>query len=309
MSRIPFLDNVYQGKNDWWRYALTIILTWGVPQLLGIAIVALDIFYSLFHGNFPINPLDIISNPLISIAFVGLTAVISVTFLYIGVRFIHRRKFISIINTDSKFSWRRLLKGGIVWLSILSLGTVLALIFEPTSLKFTFNANLFIILLILSLLVFPIQASFEELFFRGYLMQMVGLKTKLPVIPLIVTSVIFAALHYFNGANTLMSVDIVLQILIIGITLGIIALGENRIETAMGVHIANNIFVSLVVNSPDAYSQNLPSLYTSTGAPDPLMDTLILAIYAAVLLVIIFWGKKENVLRIFRKNDEFQRAN
>ena len=54
--------------------------------------------------------------------------------------------------------------------------------------------------------------------------------------------------------------DIVIQALIIGLTLGIITLGENRLETAMGVHIANNIFVALIVNTPNGGLSNIPSI-------------------------------------------------
>ena len=82
-------------------------------------------------------------------------------------------------------------------------------------------------------------------------MQGIGLTSKFPIVPLITTSIIFALLHFPNGANTIPSVDIVIQALIIGLTLGIITLGENRLETAMGVHIANNIFVALIVNTPN----------------------------------------------------------
>ena len=301
MSRITFLDNASKGENNWWRYLITIILTWGTPIVLEIVILLIAMFYLVAQGVTTSASLEgVLTNPLVNIVLIGLTAVVSLLFLYIGVRFIHQRKFISLVNTHSRFSWRRLLKGAGIWFGLLTLGTVISLLIDPSGVKFTFNPNTFVILVILSLLVFPIQASFEELFFRGYLMQGFGLLSKKPVVPLIITSVIFSLLHFFNGTYTLMSVDIVLQVFIIGLTLGIIALGENRLETAMGVHISNNIFVSLVVNNPDAVGQNLPSLFTNTAPPDPLIDTLGIGVYAVVLLVIIFWGKKENVFRIFR---------
>lgn len=101
--------------------------------------------------------------------------------------------------------------------------------------------------------------------------------------------------------NTITSIDIVLQAFIIGITLGIITLGENRIETAMGVHISNNIFASVIANNPIPFTQNLPSVFTLTAPPNPLLDTVGTAVYAFLLLVIIFWGKKENLLGIFRQ--------
>lgn len=303
MSRITFLDNASEGKNNVWRYILTIILTWGAPIVIEIIILVFIMIYFVSRGIDIGHYLEaILNNPMLTLTLVGVTAVVSFLFLFIGVRYIHQRKFISLINTDSRFSWSRLLKGGGIWFGILTLGTVLALIFDPSGLQITFNPNTFVLLIILSLLVFPIQASFEELFFRGYLMQGLGLLSKRPVVPLIITTVIFAFGHVLNGGNTIMSVDIVLQAVIMGLLLGIIVLGENRLETAMGVHIANNMFVCLIVNNPDSITQNLPSLFTNTAQPDPLIDTLGIGVYALVLLVIIFWGKKKNVYRIFRQD-------
>ena len=296
MSRITFLDNATEGKNNWWRYLITIILTWGTP------VVILTIVFFILSNFNPIKLVSLLSQPISLIVLVGISDILSLIFLYIGVRYIHERKFISLINTDSKFSWRRILKGGGIWFGILTLGLIITLLLNPSNLNVTFNSQPFITLLIISLIVFPIQASFEELFFRGYLMQGIGLTSKYPIVPLITTSIIFALLHFPNGGNALTSVDIVIQALIIGLTLGIITLGENRLETAMGVHIANNIFVALIVNTPNGGLGNIPSIITDNSPPNILSDVPIIALYAIILLAIIFWGKKENIIKIFKSN-------
>ncbi len=296
MSRITFLDNAIEGKNNWWRYLITIILTWGTP------VVILTIVFFILSNFNPIKLVSLLSQPISLIVLVGISDILSLIFLYIGVRYIHERKFISLINTDSKFSWRRILKGGGIWFGILTLGLIITLLLNPSNLNVTFNSQPFITLLIISLIVFPIQASFEELFFRGYLMQGIGLTSKYPIVPLITTSIIFALLHFPNGGNALTSVDIVIQALIIGLTLGIITLGENRLETAMGVHIANNIFVALIVNTPNGGLGNIPSIITDNSPPNILSDVPIIALYAIILLAIIFWGKKENIIKIFKSN-------
>lgn len=304
MSRTNFLDNASLGENNVWRYILTIILTWAIPLIFQIILVIGVIIYFLVQGMDLVNLLlSMISNPLVIISLVGISSVLSLIFLYIGVRFIHRRKFITLINTDFRFSWKRMLKGGGVWFAILTVSTIISLLFEPGELKFTFNPNNFILLAILSFLVFPIQASYEELFFRGYLMQGFGLLSEKPIIPLIITSLIFSLLHYFNGSYTLLSVDIVLNVFVLGFALGVITLGENRLETAMGVHISNNIFSTLIVNNPDNFGQNMPSLFTNPAPPDPVVNTVWMAIYVLILIVIIFWGRKEKLLRIFRSDN------
>lgn len=303
MSRITFLDNASGSKNSWWRYLLTIILTWPVPMAATVVIfIPVFIILSIIAiaTNTPNLSDAVSSNPLFELVLTGISSVISILFLYICTEFIHKRRFVSLINTVSKVDWKRMLKGAGIWFAIMAIGSLIELIIDPGSVEVTFNPNTFIFLLLLSLLVFPLQASFEELFFRGYLMQTVGLLTKKPLIPLMVTSVIFAVLHFWNGTDTIASVDIVLQVFIIGLTLGIITLGENRLETAMGVHIANNIFVSVVVNSADGGFGSLPSVLTSYGTPDPMVDVPVFALYALALLVVVFWNKKDMLLNIFR---------
>jgi len=307
MSRLPFLDNVYPGENNFWRYFFTIILIWGAPIILGIMIGIFFMTYLLTQG-FDASYLveNFTSNPLIFMLFIAITYVISFFFLYIGVRYIHQRKFLSLVTTESRFNWKRFWKGGLAWFALLNLSLVLSLILDPGSLKFNFNLNPFILILVLSLLIFPVQASFEELFFRGYLMQGLGLLTKKPVLLLLVTSLIFSLPHYFNGSYTILSVDLVLQAFILGLTLGIITLGENGLETAIGVHIFNNIFATVIVSHPEDMGLSMPSLFTSLSSPDPVIDTLGIAIFGLILLVIIFWGKKENVFRLFQRDNSVE---
>lgn len=177
MFGITFLDNASGSKNSWWRYVLTIILTWPAPMAATIIIfipvfIVLGLMATVTHT--PNLSDSITSNPLFDLVLTGVSAVISILFLYICVEFIHKRRFISLINTVSKVEWGRILKGAGIWFVILAAGSLIELIIDPSSVKVTFNPSTFIFLLLLSLMVFPLQASFEELFFRGYLMQAVG---------------------------------------------------------------------------------------------------------------------------------------
>ena len=114
MSRLPFLDNVYPGENNFWRYFFTIILIWGAPIILGIMISIFFMTYLLTQG-FDASYLveNFTSNPLIFMLFIAITYVISFFFLYIGVRYIHQRKFMSLVTTESRFNWKRFWKGGL----------------------------------------------------------------------------------------------------------------------------------------------------------------------------------------------------
>jgi len=306
MSRITFLDNASEGKNNWWRYLLTIILTWGGGKALALIIVPIIFFIFsclIFIGLFTPNQADdVLSNPLFELLMVGIIYVILFLIFYISLRFIHQKKIISLINTDSKVDWRRIINGTVLWFAVMGLGALIFFIISPGSFEVTFNPTNFIYLLILSIIVFSIQAPLEELFFRGYLMQGIGLLSKKPIIPLIATSVLFAALHCGNGENNAMSIILVIHAFIFGITMGIIVLGENRLETAIGAHIADNIFISAIANNPDAGFGDLPSILTIHGTPNLIGDTVIYVLISIVLLIIVFWNKKDKLYNIIKES-------
>ncbi|MBM4241048.1 MAG: CPBP family intramembrane metalloprotease [Euryarchaeota archaeon] len=312
MSRIPFLDNAYEGKNNWWRYLLTSIMSFIVaPIIAGLFIGIFLLIYSLVYlmaGDVqPTIQMEQIlsaisnpfSNPMFLILLLGIVYALSFLIFYICMRVIHKKRFISLINTGSKVNWMRILKGAGLWLAILALFSLLDMILNPGGYVITFSPNTFGILLILSFLVFPMQASFEEIFFRGYLMQGIGLLSKKPIILIMATSAIFAVIHLFNGTNLIMSSGIVISTFILGLMLGIIAIGENGIETVMGVHIANNMFIALIYNSTDSGLGGLPSIITVQSS-DVFSGLPVLVIAASILIVILFWNRREDLGNVFR---------
>lgn len=300
MSEIKFLDNAKQGKNTKGSYLLTI----GISIIGGtfasiLIIVALLIVYFMSTGGTGLQVQNIIlNNSMLVLVLVGISYAIYFLLFYLCVRYIHKKKFISLINIGKNVKWRRILKGAGLWLLIMGLFTLFSIYNQGSNLTFNFNPLGFIYLFILSIFIFPIQASFEEIFFRGYLMQGIGLLAKKPIVPLILTSLIFGGIHFYNGANLAMSISIVISAVVLGLMLGIIALGENGLETAMGAHIANNMFVALILNSTDSGLGNLPSLIT-VQATDPFSGIPVLVIMAFLMLILIFWNKKEELFRVF----------
>lgn len=301
MSNIRFLDNAVNGKNNWFSYLLTIGITVIGGILASIALIVLFMLvYFLSMKTAPVNILfNILNNAMIILILVGISYGIITLLFYLCIKFIHKKQFISLINIGKNINMNRIFKGAGLWAGIMTLFTLVSIIYSKGSLSFHFDPVLFLYLLIISLLVFPLQASFEEIFFRGYLMQAFGLLSKKPVVPLIITTLIFGLIHFYNGTNLEMSITIVLSALILGLMLGIIVLGENGLETAMGAHIANNMFVALFLNSSDSGLGNLPSLITSSSY-NPYSEILLLMGMAVLMITILFWNKKENLYRIFQ---------
>lgn len=300
-SNILFLDNAKRGKNNWWRYLITIILSLLIASvvagaLLGVFIV-IGIF--IFKQSFNVDLIyQLLEEPTFLIFLVGLSFSISFIFLYLCTRFLHKKEFISLINTKNKVRWNRIAKGAGAWLIIIAAFDLVSYLIDPTGFKISFNFQKFWILAILALIAFPIQASFEEVFFRGYLMQGISLIFKKPIWVLLISALTFSLLHWWNAGTVIMSISIVMSTFIIGLVLGIIVLADNGIEMAMGVHIINNIYVSVIHSSPESGLGNLPSIFISNA--DPYTSPIFLGLAAIILIYVLFINKIEDVLKIFK---------
>ncbi len=290
MYQKSFLNNVCEGKNNWWRY-LTVFIS--LPL---ITIIITLLFLFIINFNFDI--INQISNQLFTFILLIISSTISFLVFYILIRLIHHKKLISFINTYSKINWIKITKGAILWLLILCMFNTLSLILYPTMYKQSFDLNTFGSLLILSLIAFIIRASFEEIFFRGYLMQGMKLISKKPIVALLVTSALFGIFHFFNTNNINISICLVLDSFIFGIMVGIITLGENRIETVIGVHISNNVFTTAIISTPNAGFGNLPSIFTAQLNPYIGLSMTIMT--SLTLIVILFWNRKDALYNIFQ---------
>lgn len=304
LSPITFLDNASEGSNSWWKYVLTVIMSLVGGSLvagiiLGILLVVLSIFSSGGIANIYDFITSALSSPFSLVILVGISYTLSYLFFYICLRFIHHKHLLKVISTVSGVRWKLLFKGLILWALILFIFSLPDLIINPGSYQITYNSGNFLILLVICLLVFPLQASFEEILFRGYLMQGFSLISKKPWIPLLITSVLFGIVHFFNGTSLTSDLSIVASTFVVGMMLGVLALADNGIESAMGVHIANNLYVALFFNSTDSGLQGLPSVVTSQAA-EPFSGLFFLILASILMIVILFWNRKEDVLRIFR---------
>jgi len=118
-----------------------------------------------------------------------------------------------------------------------------------------------IILVAISLTMIPFQAAFEEIIFRGYLMQGFAVLLRNRWLPLIITSVLFALMHGLNPEVKEFGFwNMMPYYTIFGLIFGIMTLLDDGIETAIGAHTANNVFLCIMVTNEFSALQT-PALY------------------------------------------------
>ena len=290
-----FLNNARLGRNNWWRYFLTLIIVF-CGLIIGASLG--DFFYGYFNITLPGNindVLDITTN---------LAAIFILIFLFASVYKIHKRSPITIVTSHKTIQWKNMFKGFYIWFLLLCLFAVVDFVIDPKSYTFTFNIRTFGWLLLASLMGIPACVLLEEVFFRGYLLQAIGVLTRRPIIPLIITSVIFGSLHYWNGINPTSCIFHVISCTLFGLMLGVIVIGEGGLETAIGIHTSQNLFASVICSDPTEIFGVIPSLFNiSTDINAPLItyipDLVLIIFQISLLLMIIFWGKTDTLKEIF----------
>ena len=112
----------------------------------------------------------------------------------------------------------------------------------------------------------PFQTSAEELVFRGYLMQGLGVLAKNRWFPLIITSVAFGLLHGMNPEVAILGWGIMVFYIGTGLLYGISTLMDEGTELALGLHAANNVLAAIYVTTDWTVFQT-DALYIDTSEP------------------------------------------
>jgi len=281
-----FIQQAYKGKNDWWRYIITIGIVMSPFILNYIIYFALPEMYELsmkemenFDGN---KNLFLFSN-LVPFAFL-------LMFLFLFVKFMHQRSITSLITSRSKIDWKRVFYAFSFWFLISVVFLIIGYYMAPEDLVWNFKPLPFFGLVAISLLLIPLQTSLEELLFRGYLMQGLGVLVKNRWFPLLVTSVIFGLLHGLNPEIAKLGWGIMVFYIGTGLFFGVATLMDEGTELALGLHAANNIVAAVFVTTDWTVFQT-DALYIDTS--EPILDwEIYIPVFIVYPIVLFVFSKK-----------------
>lgn len=206
------------------------------------------------------------------------------------VKFVHKQSITDLTTSRNKIDWRRVFFSFSVWGLLTIVITLIAYYLSPSDFVVQFNWEKFLPFAIIALLLIPLQTSFEEYFFRGYLMQGLGWIFKNRWMPLIITSVSFGLMHIANPEVGKIGHIIMVYYIGTGFFLGMITLLDESLELALGFHAANNLIGALLVTADWTAFQTY-SVLKDTSEPNVSWDVLVPVVVIFPLLLIIF-GKK-----------------
>ena len=288
-----YLQLAKEGKNKWYLYLLTILIILISGIFFSIPVGIAGLLYGINDNLMP----NVSKNSLLILnllPFIG----IFISML-ISIKFIHNRSIKSIFTINLKFNYKKMFKAICLWLILLVICEIISFLITDYEYIFTFNSEKFIPLLLISIILIPIQATAEELLFRGYLMQAFGLLSKNKFIPLILAGILFGLLHSSNPEVKEHGLAFTLPSYIyMGLFLGFLVIIENGLETAIGVHIINNIYACVFVTFPSSALQT-DALFTSEEI-NPLLSFIFIIIFSVIFIAVFYRNKMNKIFENFK---------
>ena len=247
-----FLTQAIKPKNEFWRYllgSLTIIIAATVGQLP--LMIAVGIKATRDSVAFPTeqNVMLCFLEPNLSLFLMLVSFVFALGGILLVVKHFHQQTLLEVVTARQKFDWKRLFFSFSIWAIFIIATTVIDYFVNPNDYELNFNCYPFLILLLISVLLIPVQTTVEEIVFRGYLMQGFAILSKNRWFPLLMTSVIFGSLHLTNPEVSKMGYVILIYYIGSGFLMGIMTLMDDGLELSMGFHAANNLIGALLVTS------------------------------------------------------------
>lgn len=278
-----YVEAAQQGKNQWWRYLLGLVVIVVAFLIVGTA-ASVGVSFALTG-----QPDHTVLGPfgLFLFTMAGFPFFLAGTLLVVAL--IHRRHPRTLVTAQSQIDWRRVGQGFVAWFIPLCLVGVLGqYLFYPDSFSFTTDLATFALFVPLALVFTAIQTTSEELFYRGYIVQGASRIWTNRAFLALMSGVIFTIPHLLNpevragGWLTVFSN----YFLGTGLVWAVVSLVDGTTELAIGAHFANNIVSFLTFNRPES-AVSTPALFT-LSAFHPTFVALANLVIVPLFLVIAY---------------------
>ena len=299
-----FIQQVFKFKYDFWRYligVMIIIIGLFAGQIpLGIAIL-LEGGYEMV--NMTQTQMFQLLGSNLSLFLILLSFAAGLGTLFFVVKVLHKQPIKALTTSRKKMDWGRFFFAfGLV--AIFAIATTLIDYYtNPQDYVINFHPKPFFIMLVIAVIMIPLQTGFEEYLFRGYLMQGIGTLFKNRWSPLIITSLVFGGLHFFNPEVTKLGNIIMFYYIGTGFLLGIMTLMDDGMELALGFHAGNNLITAVLVTADwTAFQTN--SILKDISEPSIGWEILIpvMVVYPIFLFIMAKkYGWKDWGNRLFGK--------
>ena len=284
------LESSFTGKNALWRYVIMLAAVLIVANTIG----SLPLIISMYSnpsaiGELAVNPNDLSPlglDPNIGLIYLLIPFALALVAFILLIRPLNGKKMMTVINGATSFRWNHFFISAFIWLVVSAIYLFVNMKLDPVNFSLNNTTSTLIPLAFISVLLIPFQAAFEEVIFRGYLMQGFAAIIRNRMFPLIMTSVLFGLMHGLNpevkefGFLTMMP-----QYIVFGLIFGIITILDDGIESAMGLHAANNAFLCIMLTNESSALQT-PAVWEQHNIHPWTEFTAMLLMGLVVILVL-----------------------
>jgi membrane protease YdiL (CAAX protease family) len=287
MSQLQFYRNAAGGDNRVSTYVFSLALIFMSYAVVGQIPMLLELYKgsaALQSGNMKDMAEDIGNNRFL--VYLIIPFILSFAVLIYAVKYLHRRKVLTLFTVRSKFSFGRFFFAAGLWGIFLGL-FLIPMIFLQGNIRWNFNVSAFLPLFFISVLLIPIQTTCEEVIVRGYLFQWLGTTKMNGLSAVIFTGVIFGLMHAANPEVKVLGWGVMVYYIGSGIFMGLIALMDDGLELSIGYHAMNNVFASLILtNNWQAFQTD--ALFKDFNPPAFGWDSVLTILVVQPLLLFIF---------------------
>ena len=288
-----FIENVLKVKNEAWRYVIGFFIIFFITQLGSIPFtVAIFSKIGLDGGsNLDVKSMmTVLENSNLTLFYALLPYVFGFFGIILVIKTLHNQSLLLLTTTRKKIDFNKIAISFIIAGFIIFFTVTISYLISPNEYLFNFKLDTFLILLIITILFMPLQASFEEYLFRGYLMQGFGGVFGNRWMPLLITSLLFGLLHFWNPEVSELGTIFLFQYVVTGLFLGLLTIMDDGMELSLGFHAGNNVLISLLITADWTVLQT-DSVLKFVGDPKMSIATIIPAVilYPVILL---YFSKK-----------------
>ncbi len=286
------LERALDGQNQFWKYLVNFLAAFIGGNLVGYIPLFIVIIVKTIEAGGAITP-----NPdnYADLTVFGISANLSLFLMMLPLvaglftciallRPLHNRSFAEVANGTKQIRWQRVFTGFGIWFLLYTLYLGISYAFNPDNFVFQFKISTFIPLLLISIFIIPLQTTFEELMFRGYLGQGIGAWTRNRWLVMIIPALLFGLMHSANPEVKEYGFWVTMpQYILFGLVFGLTTVLDDGIEISMGVHAANNIFAALFITNKSSVLQT-PAVFNQQTV-DAKMETLALVYECCLMLL------------------------
>ncbi len=291
-----YIAQAFNVLHDWWRYLvglLIVIIAVVIGQIPFTAAVMIKAF-NTEDGLTGLDETQMMSllEPNLNLFLMLLSFAIGLVGLLLVIKFLHKQSLTQLTTTRKHIDWKRFWFVFILWGVLSSSFVLLDYYLTPEDYVWNFKPVPFIILCVIAIVLVPLQTSFEEYLFRGYLMQGIGVVVKNKWIPLIITSLVFGLLHIANPEVDKLGYVIMVYYIGTGLFLGILTLMDEGMELALGFHAANNLFTALLVTADWTAFQTHSVLKDMSDPSEMALTEIFVPVFVVFPILLLILSKK-----------------